>query len=101
MGLKSVVLLFSLLFSSVAFADCPNCRGQQAPTVSAYPHVGVRGASMKTHLERTHGIDTTGMTAEQMQEAHNKAHYGSSVMTRSRSVTRTASARRFLFFRRK
>lgn len=95
--IRFLILVMSLALSSAAFADCPNCRGQQAPEVQSYPNVGVVGSSMKVHLERTHGINTAGMTPAQMQEAHNKAHYGPSVRVRSRAVIRTAPVRRFLF----
>lgn len=94
MGLKLVVLLLSLVCASFGYADCPNCRGQQAPKVQVLPDVGVQGMTMKIHLERDHQINTAGMTPAQMQEAHNAAHYGTSVVTRSRTVTRIAPRRK-------
>ena len=98
MGLKSLVLLVSLLLGSAAYADCPSCRGQQVAP-SNLPNVGVRGMTMKTHLERDHGVNTAGMSAAQMQAAHNQAHYGSGsqIVSRStpfRNVTRIRIFRR-------
>ena len=102
MGMKSIALLVSLLFSSVAFADCPNCRGREAGTTTQVrvpgPNWVFRGSDLGDHLRSTHGIDPTGMSPAQMGAAHSNAHNaGRSV---SRSVIRTAPVRRFRIFRR-
>lgn len=47
------------------------------------------------HLRSAHGINTTGMTREEMMTAHDRAHEVGRVVTRSSSVTRSYRVRLF------
>ena len=49
------------------------------PLAGNHPTVGVKGMTMEYHLRVDHGIDTRGLTAAELQKAHDAVHAGISV----------------------
>lgn len=106
MGLRIALMLVASCFTSFTVAKCPpgGCPGSRAkmravqPSPSSGANWTYRGpGSLETHVRRDHGIDTAGMTPDQVQAAHNAAHgAGRSV---SRTVIRSSPRRFFRLFR--
>lgn len=46
------------------------------PLAGNHPTVGVKGMTMEYHLRVDHGIDTRGLTAAELQKAHDACHSG-------------------------
>ena len=102
MGLRIALMLVASCFTSFTVAQCPpgGCPGSKAKmrAVQPSPSSGHKwnyygSGSLETHVRRDHGIDTTGMTPDQIQAAHNAAH-GS-----GRPSVRSSPRRLFRLFR--
>jgi len=103
MGLRIVLLLVASCFTSFAVAQCPpgGCPGKvkaRVVQITSGPKWNYYGSgSLESHVRRDHGIDTTGMTPDQIQAAHNAAHGAGRAV--SRTVIRSSPRRLFRLFR--